>query len=1766
MDIFKFRDRLIADYAEFSTSFTRIAAADIKIEVDREYADQRYWPAPLIQLNANYRRGKTVQALARDGVLHAGCGEIFRVGKDAGGGGSELTLYQHQEQAIALAQQGRSFVVTTGTGSGKSLTFFIPIIDRVLKTRAAEGKRRTRAIVIYPMNALANSQMEELRKFLTGFAAADGPIVVERYTGQEDDAKRQEVADNPPDILLTNFMMLELLLTRYEPTDRRVIDNCAGLEFLVLDELHTYRGRQGADVALLVRRLRQRLSSPRMLCIGTSATMSSVESEADKRAVVAGVASRLFGVPITANEVITETLERITDPTLGLEQVRPKLKAAVAAGVPAGDRLDAFRSHPVAAWLELTLGIEYPEGPSKPTRARPRTLDDAAKQFAQDAGIALEQARDYLTAFLLAATHVRDATGRSVFAFRLHQFISGAGKVWTSLEEPGKRVITLDGQRFVPGRQHEGHLLYSAHFCRECGQEYHPVWDSNRNGRRFDPREIDDTMAENDDVAFGFLMPDANGEIWKGDEADLPDTWLDFAYDPPRVKHSYRKAVPQEVRVDPTGLVGHGIRCWYTAGKFRFCLRCGFVHETYGRDQNRLASLSGEGRSSATTMIALAALRQLFEQNVPGSGESDPRKLLGFSDNRQDAALQAGHFNDFVFLLTLRAGLLRALQQAPGGELGGDAIGEATFKALGFDRDDLAARAEYLRNPRLIGLALRDAQATQRALLAHRLLYDLRRGWRFNNPNLEQLRLIDIDYTYVDDFAQDASLFAEPPPTILSLGAEGRAELARFVLAFLRESLCIESRYFDPAELERLRSRAYQDLKEPWGFAPDEEPFTGRYLITTKRPQGRGFANLVGGGSRSRLIRQLRQARFWSKYGLAPQIKTAPEAELIRLVDAVLSAAKRYGLVDSTTITEGVIGWRVRAGSLRWKLVSPDGAQPQSSVNVFFRALYRNVAAMLGDPAHALFDFESHEHTAQVDGAKRQWLEARFRFTPSDRERWNQEHPEEAELQRLPVMFCSPTMELGVDISALNHVYLRNVPPTPANYAQRSGRAGRSGQPALVITYCAAQSPHDQYFFRNQAAMVHGEVRAPTLDLANPDLVASHMHAVWLACAEIGLEPSIAPMLDLDRADKPLIDPWKSRFAESGVAEKARRAVREVLQQLRDELTPERAPWYSANYADDVVAQAPARFDAAMYRWRGLYEATDSQMTLADRVLRSHAVSPRERDQAQRRYNDAARQRKTLLRPGTSLNSDFYTYRYLASQGFLPGYNFPRLPLLAWIPARGGRDPGDDQGTMIARPRFLALGEFGPRSLIYHEGRIYRVVRALLQVSADQVGDGTTLPTIAARVCTVCGYGHLNAEQGGEPRADVCEGCGAALTDAGRINNLYRIENVATLPAERITVNDEERRRQGYEMQTTYRYGVDDDGNPQRDEAQVVDAAGAIVNLQYGPTATVWRVNRGWRRRKDRNQLGFMINPMTGWWSREDSPDETEGAQEEEAPGAAVASQRIVPFVEDRRNVLILRPVSPLSTEAMATLQIALKRGIEQTFQIEEAELIAEPLPHSKQRNAILMYEAAEGGAGVLTRLATDAGALAECARAALRLMHFNDPPTGQPWEAGTLDALEQLENGRRICEAGCYRCLLTYFNQPDHELIDRRDPTVLEVLTRLANGTTQPAAAAPAAGGKPVADLSPTAKRWLAAAEAHGARRPDAAAVALNGSAWHADFRYDQSRTMIFLSEPDAALRDWLHDRDWSAIFFSADESRWPEQFAAHAAVFGIGARTNGA
>src|SRR5690606_2466124 len=150
MDVFDLDRVLVSDYERFARSFTHIRAPDIKQQIDDVYASRRFWPEPLISINPHVERGARVDELVADGTLSAETSQVFRID------GRPITLYRHQAQAVAKAAAGKSFVVTTGTGSGKSLCFFVPIVDHAIRARIAGEPPRTKAIVIYPMNALAN--------------------------------------------------------------------------------------------------------------------------------------------------------------------------------------------------------------------------------------------------------------------------------------------------------------------------------------------------------------------------------------------------------------------------------------------------------------------------------------------------------------------------------------------------------------------------------------------------------------------------------------------------------------------------------------------------------------------------------------------------------------------------------------------------------------------------------------------------------------------------------------------------------------------------------------------------------------------------------------------------------------------------------------------------------------------------------------------------------------------------------------------------------------------------------------------------------------------------------------------------------------------------------------------------------------------------------------------------------------------------------------------------------------------------------------------------------------------------------------------------------------------------------------------------------------------------------------------------------------------------------------------------------------------------
>jgi ATP-dependent helicase YprA (DUF1998 family) len=259
------------------------------------------------------------------------------------------------------------------------------------------------------------------------------------------------------------------VLTR--PDEReRLITAAEDLRFLVLDELHTYRGRSGADVGMLVRRLRDACAAKDLQCVGTSATMTTEGSERDRKEAVASVATDLFGTPVTAVNVVGETLQRATTGNPDdIEGIRRRLPSG-----PRADSHEDFIADPLAAWVEHRFGVTRDPATGRLTRpTRPSTVEEAAAVLVEATSSPVQDCTKAIASALQpGATVIDPRTRRPVFAFRLHQFLSKGDNVYLSLQAPADRYITSRYQTVVPDPEASERLLLPAAFCRECGQEY----------------------------------------------------------------------------------------------------------------------------------------------------------------------------------------------------------------------------------------------------------------------------------------------------------------------------------------------------------------------------------------------------------------------------------------------------------------------------------------------------------------------------------------------------------------------------------------------------------------------------------------------------------------------------------------------------------------------------------------------------------------------------------------------------------------------------------------------------------------------------------------------------------------------------------------------------------------------------------------------------------------------------------------------------------------------------------------------------------------------------------------------------------------------------------------------------------------------------------------------------------------------------------------------------------------------------------------------
>ncbi len=398
------------------------------------------------------------------------------------------------------------------------------------------------------------------------------------------------------------------------------------------------------------------------------------------------------------------------------------------------------------------------------------------------------------------------------------------------------------------------------------------------------------------------------------------------------------------------------------------------------------------------------------------------------------------------------------------------------------------------------------------------------------------------------------------------------------------------------------------------------------------------------------------------------------------------------------------------------------------------------------------------------------------------------------------------------------------------------------------------------------------------------------------------------------------------------------------------------------------------------------------------------------------------------------------------------------------------------------------------------------------------------------KVCQACGYHHE-----ADPGPDMCEECGQRLGETWK--ELLQLQTVISRRRERISADEEERNRVGYELHTTYRY-MPRGTHPgySRATAGDKDTEGVIAHLTYGDSAELRVTNLGRRNRLNHNLQGFWLDLVKGRWLSEVRGEQQSADSDDEGLEAAQqdvqAKARVIPYVKDRRNIVVLRWDRQLEENDAITLQYALERGMEINFQLEDSELSSELLPDADSRGRVLFVESAEGGAGVLRRLQAEPEALAHVARAALELIHV-DPVTGED----TGDA----------CIRGCYRCLLSYGNQTVHERIDRR--VAIPVLRRLAEAITTPDAARPdqsvvdmpipptdpghASEGphdRPLQGRPSELEAWLRAA---GLRLPSANNATLDGVAVELAYHQVSPRAAI-------VFEDHYHERDTSSLAFA--------------------------
>lgn len=1615
MNILQFHEQLIQNYSSFIKSFNTIKDKKIRELVDNEFDERKirsnFIPDPLIQFNPSFERGLSFSELIIKKLLHPELEKIFY----------GINLYKHQEEAIRLGVNDREFIVTSGTGSGKSLTYLATIFNYILQSSPEKVKNKIIAVLVYPMNALINSQFKEIEKFKIAYEKRYNktfPITFGQYTGQENEEQRQLLINQFPNILLTNYMMLELAMTR-GGRDVEIRENLLkNLKYLVFDELHTYSGRRGSDVAMLIRRIKKtaqfKNNTQKIICIGTSATIVSNEkaSLSEQKKEVADVASKILGSSIEADQVITETLTRSLNPSVKLTP--GDLKKALHTPVDQEAGAEQFEQHPTALWLEENAALEFKDGVY--VRRKPMTLRKLAQKLAEFTHEDENLALTHLTNFLAWNNKLNadPQKKKNYLPYRLHQFIAQTGSLYASLADQKNRKVYLD-----PGLYGDNKTirLYPLVFSPHTGHEFWCV-RLDASTSKILPRNFEEGSWNDEDKSeetnsfrdgYIFIQHEEESEpVWdfERDCEELPDSW----FNPPKkdgsrnLKKDKEKFLPKKIWFRSDGTYSFkdvlDYQGWFIQAPLLLDPTSGHIYDRNTKEWSKLIRLSREGRSTASTILSFEALSLLNAFNQP----PEKQKLLSFTDNRQDASLQAGHFNDFIRAGHLRSALIKALENAENKTLDYSNIQYKVFEALNLSQED------YAKYPAQFPGARTENEEALMKYIFYRLLQDLKPGWRVILPNLEQCGLLHIDYKYLKESCADDALWQSHALMARMQPAE-RYDFLIQIFNYFRTSYALSHSYLESSEIRANLKVIKEKLVYPWTFENNENLEEPRFITLWELAPEAQNLSTRSARYNSALGRYIR--RVAASYELQPMVTSGNYTAFVKeLFDLCVAGGWLNASNKDIKSKEGqqVQVYRLKVDSILWRKGDGETVIPDLVKNPAFRknpikpnAYFKNFYQ---------FDFskiktlESREHTGQINVEERKKREEDFRRG------------------RLAVLYCSPTMELGIDIADLSVVHMRNVPPSPANYAQRSGRAGRSGQAALVITFCSHYSPHDRHYFKHAEDMVAGNVKPPRLDLINEELLLTHLNATILIFRALSFpNNSLGDVVDLDQlGELPLRKEVQEAFKFSD-SEKLK--IQQLFESIindtyfQNERALRRPSWLTETWMSQNIQNFLINLDRALDRWRSLYRSSQRQIMETTQIINNRAYGDKheEKDRAHRLLKQAERRRDLLLNAEAKSNgssrelSEFYPYRYLAAEGFLPGYNFTRLPVRTFVESTEG------EGEFISRPRFIALQEFGPQNIVYHDGSKYKVEQIIMHEPE--------LKLLDAKISPKTGYFLYNDQYNYE--VDPITQEPMTLDPSKHVHaHLLELGTTRALQLERITCQEEERTRRGYEIQTYFSL---DAGLESTTEALVKVHGEKLLHVHYMPACRIFKLNLKWRIAREQ---GFPLDLTNGFWVSRQRLNELQQKNQAEN----IKSVKL--FTSNTANALYLQPVKALALEGgqagVITLMYALKRALENYFQVESGEIDAVAIGPENAPN-ILIYESAEGSLGILSQVVDRPEVFPALMQEAYAVCFCKDGVELQP------DA-----SGQYI--PATYDDLLSFYNQIHHDILDKN--LIREALLKL--------------------------------------------------------------------------------------------------------------------